>query len=206
MAKSKTPSKMQAEDTMDASYSPEFKEFFIDGLKDIYWAEKHLTKALPKMQKASTSEELKAAFAEHLEVTKNQVMRLEQIFELLGTKAQAKKCDAMAGLVEEANGVIEETEKGTHIRDAGLIIAAQKVEHYEIAAYGGLAQLAKTMGNEEIKNLLGETLDEEKQADESLTSLAEGSINQSAATEGMEEEEPAEEYASINLKTKTGKK
>ncbi|MDO9374988.1 MAG: ferritin-like domain-containing protein [Ferruginibacter sp.] len=210
MAKSKTSSsKMQAEDSMQTSYSPEFKEFFVDGLKDIYWAEKHLTKALPKMQKAATSEELKAAFGEHLEVTKNQVMRLEQIFELLGLKAQAKKCDAMAGLVEEANGIIEETEKGTHIRDAGLIMAAQKVEHYEIATYGGLAQLAKTMGNEEIKNLLGQTLDEEKQADESLTGLAEGSINQSAATEGMEEqetEEPAEEYASVNLKTKTRKK
>ncbi|MES2891163.1 MAG: ferritin-like domain-containing protein [Bacteroidota bacterium] len=209
MAKSKTSSKMQAEDSMQTSYSPEFKEFFVDGLKDIYWAEKHLTKALPKMQKAATSEELKAAFGEHLEVTKNQVLRLEQIFELLGLKAQAKKCDAMAGLVEEANGIIEETEKGTHIRDAGLIMAAQKVEHYEIATYGGLAQLAKTMGNEEIKNLLGQTLDEEKQADESLTGLAEGSINQSAATEGMEEqetEEPAEEYASVNLKTKTRKK
>ena len=207
MAKSKTSSsKMQAEDSMESSFSPEFKEFFIDGLKDIYWAEKHLTKALPKMQKAATSEELKNAFAEHLEITKNQVTRLEQIFELLGSKAQAKKCDAMAGLVEEANSVIEETEKGTHIRDAGLIISAQKVEHYEIAAYGGLAQLAKTMGNEEIKNLLGETLDEEKEADEMLTGLAEGSINEAAAREGMEEEEPAEEYASINLKTKTGRK
>ncbi len=207
MAKTKTSSsKMQAEDSMNSAYSPEFREFFVDGLKDIYWAEKHLTKALPKMQKAATSEELKSAFGEHLEVTKNQVIRLEQIFELLGQKAQAKKCDAMAGLVEEANSVIEETEKGTHIRDAGLIISAQKVEHYEIAAYGGLAQLAKTMGNEEIKNLLGATLDEEKEADEMLTTLAEGSVNEAAAKEGMEEEEPAEEYASINLKTKTSKK
>ena len=207
MAKSKTSaSKMQAEDSMETSYSPEFKEFFIDELKDIYWAEKHLTKALPKMQKAATSDELKNAFAEHLEITKNQVSRLEQIFELLGAKAQAKKCDAMAGLVEEANGVIEETEKGSHIRDAGLILCAQKVEHYEIATYGGLAQLAKTMGNEEVKNLLGATLDEEKEADEMLTTLAEGSINESAAKEGMEEEVPAEEFASINLKSKNGKK
>src|ERR671913_99345 len=172
MAKSKTSSsKMQAEDSMESSYSPEFKEFFIDGLKDIYWAEKHLTKALPKMQKAATSEELKNAFAEHLEITKNQVTRLEQIFELLGSKAQAKKCDAMAGLVEEANSVIEETEKGTHIRDAGLIISAQKVEHYEIAAYGGLAQLAKTLGRDDIKNILGTTLSEEKQTDELLTEI-----------------------------------
>ena len=193
MAKSKTSaSKMQAEDSMETSYSPEFKEFFIDELKDIYWAEKHLTKALPKMQKAATSDELKNAFAEHLEITKNQVARLEQIFELLGAKAQAKKCDAMAGLVEEANGVIEETEKGSHIRDAGLILCAQKVEHYEIATYGGLAQLAKTMGNEEVKNLLGATLDEEKEADQLLTEIAENNINWEAEQEGAAGEEEEE--------------
>lgn len=160
----------------------EFSNFFIDELKDIYWAEKHLTKALPKMQKAATSEKLAKSFADHLEQTKEHVARLEKVFEILGEKAQAKKCDAMAGLVEEANGIIEETEKGTSIRDVGLVIAAQKVEHYEIATYGGLAQLAKVMGNEEVKNLLGKTLDEEKAADELLTSLAEGGINKSAAS------------------------
>ena len=195
-----------------ASYSPEFKDFFVDELKDIYWAEKHLTKALPKMQKAATSEELRNAFAEHLTITQTQVSRLEQVFELLGEKAVAKKCDAMAGLVEEANGIIEETEKGTHIRDVGLVLAGQKVEHYEIATYGGLVTLAKTMGNTEISDLLAQTLAEEKETDELLTQLAEGGINSSAASEGMEmsseedDEEPEAEFESINLKKKTARK
>ena len=189
----------------------EFHEFFVDELKDIYWAEKHLVKALPKMQKAATSEELRSAFAEHLEVTKNHVARLEQVFELMGEKVQAKKCEAMAGLVEEGNSIISETEKGTAIRDVGLIIAAQKIEHYEIATYGGLAQLAKTIGHEEVKSLLGQTLEEEKEADESLTTLAEGSINKAGAMEGMEgmsagmETDTVSadgEYDSINLKKK----
>jgi len=212
MAKSKTSSsKMQSSDsTMNGSYSPEFKDFFIDELKDIYWAEKHLTKALPKMQKAATSEELRNAFADHLAVTQTQVSRLEQAFELLGAKAVAKKCDAMVGLVEEANGIIEETEKGTSIRDVGLVLAAQKVEHYEIATYGGLVTLAKTMGNDELSSLLEETLAEEKETDELLTSLAEGGINSAAATEGMEQEEEGEEaeeeFDSINLKKKTAKR
>ncbi len=170
----------------NTNVSKEFKDFFVDELKDIYWAEKHLTKALPKMQKAATSAELANAFAEHLVATKEHVARLEQVFELLNEKAAAKKCDAMAGLVEEANGIIEDTEKGTHIRDVGLVMAAQKVEHYEIATYGGLAQLAKVMGNEEIKNLLGSTLNEEKEADDLLTQLAEAGINQSASKEVME--------------------
>jgi ferritin-like metal-binding protein YciE len=214
MAKSKTSSskaKSSASMMESGSYSPEFKDFFVEELKDIYWAEKHLTKALPKMQKACTSEELRNAFADHLQVTQMQVTRLEQAFEMLGAKAVAKKCDAMAGLVEEANGIIEETEKGTNIRDVGLVIAAQKVEHYEIAAYGGLVTLAKTMGNEELSALLEETLAEEKETDELLTSLAEGGINSAAAREGMEEtesegEESEEEYESINLKKKTAKK
>jgi len=209
MAKSKTSSsKMQSSgSTMDGSYSPEFKDFFVDELKDIYWAEKHLTKALPKMQKAATSEELRNAFADHLAVTQTQVTRLEQAFELLGARPVAKKCDAMAGLVEEANGIIDETEKGTSIRDVGLVLAAQKVEHYEIATYGGLVTLAKTMGNDELSSLLEETLAEEKETDELLTSLAEGGINSAAATEGMEqEEEGEEEFDSVNLKKKTAKK
>jgi ferritin-like metal-binding protein YciE len=212
MAKSKTSSskaKSSAPMMEGGSYSPEFKDFFVDELKDIYWAEKHLTKALPKMQKACTSEELRNAFADHLAVTQTQVTRLEQAFELLGAKAVAKKCDAMAGLVEEANGIIEETEKGTSIRDVGLVLAAQKVEHYEIATYGGLVTLAKTMGNEELSSLLEETLAEEKETDELLTSLAEGGINNAAAREGMEEEtgeEGEEEYESINLNKKSGRK
>lgn len=208
MAKSKSSNGKSSGEDMNSSYTQEFKEFFVDGLKDIYWAEKHLTKAIPKMQKAATSEQLRDAFAEHLEQTKTHVTRLEQIFEMLEVKAQAKKCVAMAGIVEEGNAVISETDKGTAIRDVGLIMSAQKVEHYEIATYGGLAQLAKAMGIEEVKNLLGQTLDEEKQTDELLTSLAEGGINIEGAKEGMEEmeEEPVEEFSSVNLKSKTSRK
>lgn len=162
------------------------QELFTEELRDIYWAEKHLVKALPKMEKAASSEELAEAFAEHLAVTQEQVSRLEQVFELMGEKPRGKKCEAMEGLVKEAESVIEDTEEGTSTRDVALIIAAQKVEHYEIAAYGGLATLAKTLGKTEIKDLLGQTLDEEKETDELLTQLAENNINQSASQE-MEE-------------------
>ncbi len=160
------------------------EKFFIDGLKDIYWAEKALTKALPKMQKAATSQELKDAFAEHLQVTKEQVTRLESVFEAMGKKPQAKKCDAMEGLIKESEGIIEETEKGSMTRDVALIMAAQKVEHYEIATYGGLAQLAKTLGLNDAKELLGQTLQEEKDTDLLLTDIAENNIN----TEAMQED------------------
>ncbi len=159
------------------------EEFFIEELKDIYWAEKHLTKVLPKMKKAATAPKLQQAFADHLEVTKEQVLRLESVFEILGKKAQAKKCEAMAGITEEGNGIIEETEKGTATRDVGLILAAQKVEHYEISTYGGLMQLAKTLGHTEVANILGKTLAEEKETDELLTNIAENDINYQASTE-----------------------
>ena len=159
------------------------KDFFIDELKDIYWAEKHLVKTLPKMQKAATSTELKDAFAEHLEVTKTHVTRLEQVFESLGKKAQAKKCDAMEGITTEGEGIIDETEAGTSTRDVGLILAAQKVEHYEISTYGGLAQLATTLGLNDAADLLGQTLAEEKEADSTLTDIAENNINYEAAQE-----------------------
>ena len=165
------------------------EKFLYESLKDIYWAEKHLTKALPKMKKAATSEELKAAIEEHLEVTEDHISRLEQVFEILGKKAQAKKCEAMEGLTKEAESIIEETDAGTATRDVGIILAAQKVEHYEIATYGGLAQLAKTMGLDEAHELLGQTLQEEKEADETLTSIAENDINFQAEEEGEEEEE-----------------
>jgi ferritin-like metal-binding protein YciE len=158
-------------------------EFFVEELRDIYWAEKHLVKALPKMEKAATSEELATAFADHLAVTQEQVTRLEQVFEMLGEKARGKKCEAMEGLVKESESVIEDTEEGTATRDVGLIISAQKVEHYEIAAYGGLATLAKTLGKTDIANLLAETLEEEKETDELLTNIAESNINQSAQQE-----------------------
>ncbi|MCY7422244.1 MAG: ferritin-like domain-containing protein [Chitinophagaceae bacterium] len=159
------------------------EKFFIDGLKDIYWAEKALTKALPKMQKAATTQELKSAFVEHLAQTKEQVTRLESVFEIMGKKAQAKKCDAMEGLIKESEGIIEETEAGSLTRDVALIMAAQKVEHYEIATYGGLAQLAKTLGRVDAKELLGQTLQEEKDTDMLLTQIAETHINVAAEQE-----------------------
>lgn len=177
--KSSGSSAMKSEETM-------LKELFIEELKDIYWAEKHLTKALPKMKKAATSEELAAAFEDHLEVTEGQVERVEQVFELLDMTPRAKKCEAMEGLVKEAQEIIEELPKGSAVIDAGLIIAAQKVEHYEIAAYGSLVQLAKTMGETEIADLLQLTLDEEKETDQLLTELAVSGINTSAENEPEE--------------------
>ena len=161
----------------------EFHEFFVDELKDIYWAEKHLAKALPKMQKAATSSELAAAFEKHTLETQEHISTLEQVFELLEEKAAAKKCDAMAGLLEEAEGIIEDTDEGTLIRDAGLILAAQKVEHYEIATYGTLAVFAKTMGRDDVAELLAQTLANEKETDVALTTIAEGFVNEQAAAE-----------------------
>ena len=181
---SKTSSRQQ-----QSSSGEMLEKFMHDSLKDIYWAEKHLTKAIPKMIKAATNETLISALEEHLEVTEEHVSRLEEVFELFGKKAQAKKCEAMEGLTKEAESIIEETEEGTSTRDVGIIMAAQKVEHYEIATYGGLTQLAKTMGLMEIANLLGQTLEEEKEADEGLTSIAENNINLQAEEEGEEEEE-----------------
>lgn len=162
---------------------PALMDLFVDEIKDIYWAEKHLVKALPKMQKAATTEELANAIADHLEQTKEHVARLEQVFELLGKKAVGKKCDAMEGLVEEGKSVIEETEDGTATRDVGIILAAQKVEHYEIATYGTLTVLARTLGLSEIAGLLAETLAEEKETDELLTQIAENDINCEASEE-----------------------
>ncbi len=159
------------------------REFFEDELKDIYWAEKHLLKTLPKMSKAATSGELKQAFTDHLEETRTHVSRLEQAFGLLGKKPQAKKCDAMEGITKEGAGIIEETETGTATRDVGLILAGQKAEHYEISTYGGLAQLATTLDLLDVAELLQATLAEEKEADSLLTQIAENNVNYSAAGE-----------------------
>jgi ferritin-like metal-binding protein YciE len=177
--KSSGSSTMQSEETM-------LKELFIEELRDIYWAEKHLTKALPKMKKSATSQELAAAFEDHLAVTEKQIERVEQVFEILEMTPRAKKCEAMEGLVKEAQSIMEELPKGSAVIDAGLIIAGQKVEHYEIAAYGSLVQLAKTMGENEIADLLQQTLDEEKQADQLLTELAVSGINITAENEPEE--------------------
>jgi ferritin-like metal-binding protein YciE len=187
MATKTTPKKTTNKSTAASQSTEEIRSallvFFGDEIKDIYWAEKHLTKALPKMQKAATSEELQDAFATHLEQTQEHVMRLEEVFELLGKKPQAKKCDAMEGLVAEGEGIIEDTEAGTATRDVGLILAAQKVEHYEIATYGGLTQLAKTLGRDDIAEILGQTLAEEKETDELLTGIAKSGINYEASEE-----------------------
>ncbi len=158
-------------------------EFFHGELKDIYWAEKHLVKTLPKMTKAATSAALKAAFTDHLAQTKVHCERLEQVFGILNKKPQAKKCDAMDGITKEGEGIIEETEAGTATRDVGLIFAGQKVEHYEIATYGGLVQLAKTLGLQDCADIMLQTLNEEKKADEGLTEIAENDINYQSSEE-----------------------
>ncbi|MDB5142096.1 MAG: hypothetical protein JWQ66_809 [Mucilaginibacter sp.] len=158
-------------------------ELFIDELKDIYWAEKHLTSALPKMEKAATSDKLKTAIKNHLAETENHVIRLEQAFRAIGEKAVAKKCEAMAGLIKEGDEIISDTKKGSITRDAGIISAAQKVEHYEIASYGTLKNLATVLGYDEAAELLDATLQEEKNADNLLTQIAESGINQSAKNE-----------------------
>ena len=152
-------------------------EFFYGELKDIYWAEKHLVKTLPKMAKAATSVELKAAFTAHQAETKVHCERLEKVFGMIDMKAQAKKCEAMEGIIKEGEGIIEETEAGTATRDVGLIFAGQKVEHYEIATYGGLVQVAKTLGLEDCADIMLQSLNEEKKADEGLTDIAENNIN-----------------------------
>lgn len=159
------------------------KDFFVDGLKDLYWAEQHLVKSLPRMAKASNTDELKELFVDHLSKTKTHVSKLEEVFQLLNVKAQAKKCDGMEGLTKEADKTIEETKDNSMTRDAALIIAAQKVEHYEIASYGGLTQLAHTMGLNDAAHILGEIFQEEKEADALLTEIAERSINVEAEQE-----------------------
>jgi ferritin-like metal-binding protein YciE len=163
--------------------SSRLQEFFHDEIKDIYWAEKKLVKTLPKLAKAATSKELRNAFTQHLEVTKQHVTRLEKVFDLLGHKPQAKKCDAMEGITEEGASIIEDTEDGTSTRDVALIMAGQKAEHYEIATYGGLTQVAKTLGYNQIASILQKTLAEEKEADQSLTELAENNVNEAATAE-----------------------
>ena len=156
-------------------------------LKDIYSAEKQLLKALPKMAEKASSDALRAAFEEHLTVTEGQVTRLEEVFETLGKTAKAKTCKAMQGLIEEASELMEE-DADDAVMDAGLIAAAQKVEHYEIASYGTVRTWANLCGEENAAELLQETLDEETEADQKLTELAENFVNP-AAEEGKEEEE-----------------
>ncbi|MFL9836675.1 ferritin-like domain-containing protein [Flavobacterium sp. ST-75] len=158
------------------------RELFIDELKDIIYAERALVKALPKMANNATDASLKTAIEEHLAVTENQVERLVKVFDLLGESNRGVKCDAMEGLLKEGESILEETEAGP-VRDAGIISASQKIEHYEIASYGTLVAFAKILGEEEVAGLLQETLDEEKQADAKLSETAYHSINIEAAEE-----------------------
>lgn len=158
----------------------ELKDLFIDSLKDIYWAENALVGALPKMAANATSAGLSSTILEHLAVTQLQVSRLEQIFELLGEKAEGKKCEAMAGLLKEGDTILEETMPGA-VRDAGIIAASQKIEHYEIATYGTLCAFAKTLGENDAAKLLTQTLAEEKEADCLLNDVALNSVNVVAA-------------------------
>jgi ferritin-like metal-binding protein YciE len=158
-------------------------EFFLHELKDLYWAEKHLLKALAKMAKAATTEQLKQAFLDHRTETEDHVSRLEEVFEMIGEKPVAKKCDAIEGITKEVESIIEETKDDTYTRDVALIIGGQKAEHYEIATYGGLVQLAMVLGHDDAAELLLQTLDEEKTADSTLTSIAESSVNEEALTE-----------------------
>lgn len=175
-------SKRTGNDKKASMKSSQLMQLFEDGLKDLYWAENALVKAVPKMIKNATSEGLNDALTSHLEETKEHVSRLEEIFSLIRVEAQAKKCDAMEGLIKEASGIMEECEEGS-MRDAGIISAAQKVEHYEIATYGTLRQFAETMGLTEVEDLLAITLQEEKAADLKLSEVAIEAINIEASEE-----------------------
>lgn len=163
--------------------TPFLEKFFTDQLKDIYYAEQQLLKALDEMQQATTTEELEDAFEHHKKQTERHVKRLEKVFKLIGAEASGKKCEAMDGLLKEAKGIISETKEGSATRDAALIIAAQKVEHYEIATYGSLVQLALTMDLDRAAEILEKTLQEEEETDRELTSIAESYINVKAEQE-----------------------
>jgi ferritin-like metal-binding protein YciE len=179
MATTKAKAPELTEDVQESALN----ELFLDELKDIYWAEKHLAKALPKMAKAATSDELRSAIENHLGETENQITRLEDAFASIGEKAVAVKCEAMAGLLKEGDEIVAETEKGSLTRDAGIISAAQKIEHYEIASYGTLKTLAMVLGYNEAAELLDSTLQEEKTCDSLLTQIAEAGINQQSKSE-----------------------
>jgi len=175
----KTDSKSSAKVPAKKDAASDLKDFFEDALKDIYWAEKALTKALPKMEKNATHPELKKAISTHLAETEVHVKRLEECFKSLGLKPEAKKCDAMQGLLDEGKSILEETDPGA-IRDVGIIAASQKVEHYEIATYGSLAAYAKVLKEKTCLNNLLATLKEEKNCDKLLSQIADTALNSNA--------------------------
>ncbi len=157
------------------------QDLFHDTLRDIYYAEKQILKALPKMRRAATNKDLQAGFAKHLDQTEEHVARLEQVFEIFGKPARGKTCEAIKGILDEGDEIAADF-KGTPALDAGLISAAQAVEHYEITRYGTLHRWAKELGMDDAAQLLQQTLDEERQTDEDLTALAESTVNEAART------------------------
>lgn len=167
--------KQQGNDLLD--------KMFLNMLKDIYWAEQHLVPHLEEMQGHATTDELQEAIEDHILQTKKHVSRLEKVFKLMGEEAKAKKCDAMEGLTKEAKSMVEETKANTMTRDAAIIIAAQKVEHYEIASYGSMVQIARTLGKDRVAEILEQTLWEEEDTDQLLTKIAESYVNPMADEE-----------------------
>ena len=180
------------------------QELFVEELRDMYDAEKRLLKALPKMAKAAESPQLQTAFTTHARETERQVARLEQVFRSIGEPVRGKKCDGIMGIIEEGNHVMEELDGP--LLDAGLIAGAQKAEHYEIASYGTLAYFAELLGHERAKDLLGETLDEEKAADEKLTQLAKSDVNRQALTRGDGEEDEEESGSRSSRRRSSGRR
>lgn len=172
-----------APNTVDGSDQSQLMEFFAGELKDLLWAEHKLVSSLPKLAAAATSPALRELFETHLEETKNHVTRLEKAFAYMGMQAESVKCEAMAGIAEEVDKMIADTQEGSSTRDAALIFGAQKAEHYEIASYGGLAYLAHVLGLMDVKGLLEATLDEEKGADKLLSLAASSGINRIAVIE-----------------------
>jgi ferritin-like metal-binding protein YciE len=165
------------------------RELFVNELRDMYDGERQLTRALPKMAKAAESKELQAAFTSHFQETEKQVTRLEQVFRSIGESAHGTKCEGIEGIVKEGKSAMEELEGP--LLDAALISGAQKVEHYEISSYGTLAYFAELLGEDKVKELLGQTLEEEKSADEKLTAIAKSRVNRDAVI-GVGEEEMAQ--------------
>lgn len=166
------------------------RKLFTDGLKDIYWAENQLILSLPKMAKSAYSKELQQAILNHLEQTKAQVERIEQVFEILERKPMARKCDAMEGLVKEGEAVIETTDARTPARDLGITMASQKVEHYEMAAYAGLIQLAEALGEPSVVEILSQSLTEESDSDAKLSEIATDILSDVSEEEKNDNSEP----------------
>jgi ferritin-like metal-binding protein YciE len=180
------------------------RELFEDTLGDIYYAEKQITKALPKMAKKTSSEDLSAAFETHLEETQGQIERLEQVFEFIGKPTKAKKCEAIEGIIKEAEELMKEA-TNDNVRDAAMLAAAQAVEHYEISRYGTLKAWALKLGLDDVVELLDETLQQEKATDEKLSELAESEINDEADEAGETDEADEEAETPRKAPRKTGK-